>query len=139
MLRRPLLGLLICLLTGCGARDTCYPVVGSVFFQGQPLSGGLIVFTPDEERGNSGPVARAIIDSDGKFVLTTQISNGSVGEIKNGAVRGWHTITIAPPVGSNLSSYYSAYPQRFRNPKISGLGWEVSPSQVNDMDINVKP
>ena len=76
-------------LAGCGGEAKLAPVEGRVLFRGQPLRGGTIVFTPDPDRGNSGPLATAEIGADGRFVLT---SGG-----KPGAVPGWHRVTVAPP------------------------------------------
>src|SRR6516225_7750875 len=74
---------------GCGQGEPMTPVHGRVFFHGQPLPGGTIVFTPDAERGGRGPLACGEIDADGRYTLRT-------GD-KPGAVSGWHRITIAPP------------------------------------------
>ena len=44
-------------------------VRGKVTFQGQPLSGGLVVFSPDPDRGGSGKPARGEIGPDGRYEL----------------------------------------------------------------------
>ncbi|MGH7226332.1 MAG: hypothetical protein ACRELF_24210, partial [Gemmataceae bacterium] len=78
----------LCVL-GCGHDEQRTPVRGRVFFHGQPLPGGTIVFTPDAERGGRGPLAYGEIDADGRYSLH---SDG-----QPGAVPGWHRVTIAPP------------------------------------------
>ncbi len=131
------LSLLTLAIAGCGSRDACYPVGGIVLFRNVPLAGGLIVFTPDAEKGNSGPIARAIIRTDGSFELQT--------DDKSGAVRGWHRITIAPPVGDSAHYTYRDFPVRFRNPADSNLSWEVKaikgnpPEEDNQMKIELRP
>src|SRR5450755_3078870 len=77
------------LLIGCGKKEPSplAPVKGQVWFQGHPLTGGMVVFTPDIQRGGSGPQAWAKIGPDGSFVLLT--------DARPGAVPGWHRITIA--------------------------------------------
>ncbi len=43
---------------GCGdSKPELAPVRGHVYFHGAPLAGGVIVFTPDPERGGHGPLA----------------------------------------------------------------------------------
>src|SRR5205814_8630199 len=44
-------------------------VRGKVTFQGQPLSGGLVVFSPDPDRGGGGKPARGELAADGTFQL----------------------------------------------------------------------
>ena len=47
------------------------PVSGKVAYQGSPLVGGTIVFTPDSARGESGPIAFGRINQDGTYHLYT--------------------------------------------------------------------
>src|SRR5207249_4096885 len=78
-------GALALLAAGCGQRETpLAPVSGRVFYRGQPLPGGTIVFTPDSERGGSGPLACGEIGQDGRYTLHTGTQPG--------AVPGWHRI-----------------------------------------------
>ena len=124
--RPTLLGLFILLAAGCGdAADQTAEVQGRVFYQGNPLEGGTIVFTPDAARGGSGALARAEIQSDGRFRLRT-------GD-KNGAVPGWHRVTVAPagPVGSPTR----LLPSRYCDPELSGKSIEVKPGQENSIDL----
>ena len=116
---------------GCGPAETGYPLVtGRVYYHGQPLSGGLIVFTPDEERGNSGPLAKAVIGADGRFSLRS--------EGKLGAAPGWHRVTIAPapvaPKSVRLQLYQSP-PIRLRSPQFSGLSREIKTGSANAFDF----
>jgi hypothetical protein len=126
-----LLGLAFTSAGGCGSAESGFPLVtGRVYYHGQPLSGGLIVFTPDEERGNSGPLAKAAIGPDGRFSLRS--------EGKLGAAPGWHRVTIAPaPVAykSTRLQLYQSPPIRLRSPQFSGLSREVKTGSANAFDF----
>jgi hypothetical protein len=128
------LGLLAAL--GCG-RDPAklLPVSGHVFFQGKPLAGGTIVFTPDPERGGSGPMAFAEIKADGGFTLRTGAEFG--------AVAGWHRVTVAslPPLaavpGSPAPREASPLPAKYTDPERSGLHQEVKAGVANTIDLRL--
>src|SRR5438876_964130 len=58
--------LLLFLLAGCGSGAPDLAIVkGRVFYQGQLLRIGTVVFAPDPARGNDGPLARSEINADG--------------------------------------------------------------------------
>ena len=82
-------------------------------------SNGVISMKAYKMRGGSGPVAFAEIRADGSYTLLTD------GE--NGAVPGWHRITIAvnPP---------QTLPSRYSDPELSALQREVKPDTVNLLD-----
>ena len=42
---------------------------GQILYRGEPLSGGLVVFSPNVERGSNGPLALATLQPDGTFTL----------------------------------------------------------------------
>lgn len=65
-------------LPGCGseAPDT-YHVSGNVMFDGKPVPAGLIRFTPDSSKGNSGPAGYARIQ-DGKYDTSASGGKGHV-------------------------------------------------------------
>jgi hypothetical protein len=125
------------LLAGCGAdQDRLTAVRGRVWYQGAPLRGGTIVFTPDPTRGGTGPLARAEIQADGLFVLKT-------GD-RLGAVAGWHRVTVvavdatSSPVGPNYASPRSLLPIKYRDPELSGISCEVKDGQENTLDVNLE-
>ncbi len=89
-----------------------------------PLRAGTIVFAPDEERGFHGPLSYAVLDREGVFELVTD--NGP------GAVAGWHRVTVAPPPES---TDLIVGLERYRNPDVSGLRFEVKLGQENDFTI----
>jgi hypothetical protein len=119
--------LLLCacavLAGGCGrGQPSRVPVSGRVFYRGQPLPGGTIVFTPDAQRGGSGPLACGEIKPDGRYVLRT--------DLQPGAVPGWHRITVAPARASA-----SSLPRRYSDPEQSGKCVEVQPDRANTHDV----
>ncbi len=121
---------------GCG-RDSAklLPVSGHVYYQGKPLAGGTIVFTPDPERGGSGPMAFAEIHTDGSFTLHT----GSA----FGAVAGWHRVTVAalppPPAiaGISISREPPSLPAKYSDPELSGLLQEVKTGVANTLELRL--
>jgi hypothetical protein len=113
------------LLAGCSRSPPALaPVQGQVFFRGQPLPGGTIVFTPDPQRGGHGPLAWAEVRDDGRYTLVT----GG----KKGAVPGWHRVTVAPP--RRASAFL---PVRYRDPELSGQHVEVKADRANVCDLHL--
>jgi hypothetical protein len=135
MPRTPLRGGLVLAalaVLGCGHDDSLTPVRGRVFFRGQPLPGGTIVFTPDTERGGHGPLAASEITAEGRFSLRS-------GD-KLGAVPGWHRVTIAPPTlavapGQAVPPPTVELPRKYRDPEQSGLLREVRPGKSGEQDF----
>jgi hypothetical protein len=116
----------ILLLSGCGRSDAPLALVsGEVLFQGRPLAGGTIVFTPDPQRGGRGPQSWAQIKPDGRFVL-------AAGERK-GAVPGWHRITIAPGKDDRRR-----FPPRYLDPELSGQSFEVKAELANFCTLHLQ-
>jgi hypothetical protein len=127
--------LVLLVAAGCG-RDSARlaPVSGRVTYQGRPLAGGTIVFTPNPERGGSGPMAYAEIQADGSFTLRTQREFG--------AVPGWHRVTVAaipaPAVpGSAVPPEATRLPAKYSDPERSGLHQEVKAGLANTCDIRL--
>ena len=113
-------------LIGCSGETRLVPVEGTVSFAGQPVTGGVIVFCPDSNRGNDGPLAQAAIAPDGHFSLLT--------DGKPGAIVGWHRITLTTsPQDLNGSSL----PGRYSNPDLSGQSYEVKQTQPNNCQIRL--
>ena len=122
---------------GCGHDDPALaPVHGRVYYKGAPLAGGSIVFTPDADKGGSGPIARGEIRPDGTYTLTT--------DGQPGATPGWHRITIvsveaAPtkPAGSGFTDVHSLLPRQYAAPDLSGLERLVKPGEENVIDFHL--
>jgi hypothetical protein len=114
---------------GCGeSKLHLSPVRGHVFFHGAPLTGGVIVFTPDSEHGNRGPQACARIGNDGAYVLSTGLDQG--------AVAGWHRVTFKATAGN--TSAEALLPPRYCDPDQSGQVCEVKAAQGNDIDFHLE-
>jgi hypothetical protein len=125
--RHAWVGLLL-LLIGCSGEVKLVPVEGTVTYAGQPLPAGVIVFCPDTDRGNEGPLAQAAIGPDGRFVLQT--------EGKPGAVPGWHRITLSSPPLPQLG--VASLPARYCHPDLSGQSFEIKPDTTNTCQIRLE-
>jgi hypothetical protein len=114
------------LACGCGrGQPTLAPVSGRVFYRGQPLAGGTIVFTPDPDRGGKGPLACGEIGADGRFTLSTGTQPG--------AVVGWHRVTVAARPGAR-----PALPRRFSDPDLCDKCVEVKGGQMNQPELHLE-
>jgi hypothetical protein len=123
-------GLLLGLL-GCGqAEPKLAPVQGRVYYRGEPLPGGTIVFAPDPERGGHGPLACAEIESDGHYALRTGKETG--------AVTGWHRVTVAPGEPAGEGRPRVDLPSKYTDPEQSGESCEVKEGQVNTHDLHLE-
>ena len=127
-----LLAVAIVAIAGCGSKSpTKITVHGKVWYRGEPLPGGLIVFIPDTERGNNGPLAKGTIAADGTFSLAPETA------------AGWYRVAVAPlpsestsiPTASNP---YPGPPLRYRNPTISGLSGEIKPGTENTFEFHLE-
>jgi hypothetical protein len=128
----------IFLLAGCwSGTQPLVPVSGTIYYLGQPVRSGVIVFTPDASHGSRGPIAHGKIQADGSYVLAT-------GE-QSGAVVGWHRVTVLsqaatqPQVaGPPYSIPRSLVPEKYRSPDLSGLAYEVKAGQENVFHIDLQ-
>lgn len=117
----PLLCLLpLCLGCGKGA-PALVPIEGRIVYRGQPVDAGTVVFTPDSERGNFGPIAWAEIQADGRFRLQS--------EERDGAVLGWHRITVAG------SCQQQILPSHYRDPERSQLIRELKTGETAPVEL----
>ena len=117
------------LAAGCG-QDTSSlaPVRGRVYFKGEPLRGGVVVFVPDTARGGHGPpLAFAAIQSDGTYEVRTE------GEA--GVVPGWHRVTVTSSPEAEAAG--QRLPPRYASPESSGLSHEVLTGQDNVIDLHL--
>jgi hypothetical protein len=116
------------LLAGCGRSKPPETVVrGQILYRGEPLSGGLIVFAPNPDRGSDGPIATASLNNDGSFTLTTDDGKP--------IAAGWYRIAVAPKAGSQevptAGRPFPGLPMKYRNPGLSGLTAEVKSGADN--------
>ncbi len=116
------LALCVVMAAGCRSKNaTLNSVSGKVLYKGAPIPGGIIVFSPDTSRGESGRVAVSKIESDGSYNLKT--------DDKPGAAAGWYRVSI----GSDVSYLESKY----REPTLSQLQCEVKPNRDNHLNFNL--
>jgi hypothetical protein len=124
---------------GCGEAGTSplAPVRGKVFYKGQTLTTGTIVFAPDAVRGTQGALAQADIQTDGSYTM----KSGN----HPGAVVGWHRVTVlaiempaSPPPGQSFSVPRSLLPEKYRDPELSGLTCEVKANKDNEINFHLQ-
>lgn len=118
------------LCAGCQQRPAPFaPVSGKVTYQGGALAGGLIVFTPDAARGESGTIACAEIRPDGSYVLNT-------GETP-GATAGWYRVSVAALAPAGSGPPLAILPVKYGDPRTSLLACEVKANRTNQLDFNL--
>jgi hypothetical protein len=100
-------------------------VHGTVTYLERPISGGSIVFIPDEERGTIGKPVHADIQPDGTYSLR-------LGEHAAGICPGKYRVTV----GCSRQTRYGSIqpPERYSDPVTSGLTCKVE--AVGDHTIN---
>jgi hypothetical protein len=127
---RPLALTLVVLLCGCQRPATLNPVTGKVSYRGATLQNGLVVFTPDSSRGESGRIALGTIRADGTFALATDDAAG--------APSGFYRVTVASfaAPGGNPTAV-SLLPEKYRDPQLSLLTCEVKANRANTIDFNL--
>lgn len=113
---------------GCGKSKPAETVVrGQILYRGEPVSGGLIVFAPNPDRGSDGPVVSATLNDDGSFTLTA--ADGKP------VAPGWYRIAVAPKAGTvripTADRPYPGLPAKYRNPSLSGLEREIKAGTDN--------
>ncbi|HEX3150990.1 MAG TPA: hypothetical protein VHR66_23120 [Gemmataceae bacterium] len=118
----------IVLVAGCSKTKTEETIVrGQIFYRGQPIADGLIVFAPDTERGSDGPLMTAKLLDDGSFKLATPDGKP--------IPAGWYRLSVAPRAGSvdlpTADRPYPGLPAKYRNPSQSGLVFEVKTGTDN--------
>lgn len=118
---------------GCGSGAKVPTTVsGLVWYNGYPLTGGTIAFSPDPERGGQGHPLIGIIQSDGRFEL--QQADGSPN-----VPPGWYRVAIAdPPPPPGYSSLFPDFPTRLRRPDRSDLLREVKAGQHNTFEFSIR-
>jgi hypothetical protein len=107
-------------------------VRGAVAFQGKPLTSGLVIFSPDPDRGGSGKPARGELGPDGRFRLTLAGSET--------IPAGWYRVAIlaVPTSGSTSLSDGPAFPAKLARPDMSGIVREVQPGRDNEFEFAVE-
>ncbi len=79
-------------------------VRGKVTFNGQPVAGGLVVFTPSPDRGGRGKPAFAETGPDGSFILAL--------DRVNAIPPGWYRVSLAPAPALSAGSQPPVFPAK---------------------------
>mgnify|MGYP006969395078 CR=1 FL=1 len=126
------LGLSVGLLLGCAeSLPETIPVTGTVTFADEPLTSGDVTFHPHVvAEGLPRRPARGSLDATGAFQLSTFRSG-------DGAVPGTYRVTIhsysnRPDKFDDSGTFTPQWriPQRYGDPRTSGLTVEVSPDEM---------
>jgi len=118
---------------GCGGPEARAPATarGRVLFQGRPLAGGTVVFTPHPDRGPAGKPATARVGPDGEYRLA---AGGSPY-----LAPGWYRVAIAdPPDPASAAAFGVAFPAALRRPDRSGVEREVVAGKENVFEFWVE-
>jgi hypothetical protein len=76
---------------GCGSGPKTVPVLGKATVDGEPLSGFVVTFVPDAEKGNTAEVdCSARLGEDGQYSLQTDDRF----KVYKGAPPGWYKVSI---------------------------------------------
>ena len=116
---------------GCGSRGPEVgpaTVRGKVTLNGQPVAGGLVVFTPNAERGGAGKCAFAETGPDGSYTL--QLNRATA------IPPGWYRVSLAP-APSLAPPEGGAFPAQLARPDMSGLEREVKPGKEHVFEFVV--
>ncbi len=115
------------LLIGCGSSRTLGRVSGRVSLDGKPCGGLIVVFACEEQRA----FITANVGDNGSY--TVQMAEG------HGLPLGTYDVTIrpAPPKNWDRPTLSTPIPQKYRDPKTSGLKLTVEEGD-NQFDIPMK-
>lgn len=115
-------------VTSCGSSSRAPATVrGRVLFQGQPLAGGTVVFTPHPDRGPAAKPASAIIDGEGLFRLSL--------DSQPYITPGWYRVSLADP---GTTHTWAIFPAALRRPDRSGLEREVLAGQEHVCEFHIE-
>ncbi len=123
-------------VAGCQRPGGSVPVSGRVTFRGMTLNNGMVVFTPDSTRGESGPIAMGTIQRDGTYSLIT--------DDKPGAQAGYYRITVIsfdvpPSPQGGVSTAVPILPEKYLDPNQSQLTCQVLADHKNNFDLELDP
>ncbi len=120
--RRCLCSVILFVLAGCSRGETLPAVKGKVLVDGQPLTVGTVIFTPDAAKGNTLlHEPRGKLDANGVY-------QASQTKDQAGVAPGWYKISITAQRlkdPNDRYSFVSVIPVKYANPETSGLALEV--------------
>jgi hypothetical protein len=129
-------------MAGCGgggdkwkeARPPVFAAVGVVMFEGTPLEGASVTFSP--VTGTHGASGRT--DAEGRFSLTTfdQDDGAPAGQYRVSVTKSESKVTLDPRDPENLpplkAEQIHLIPQKYSAPETSGLEAEVRDADTNE-------
>jgi len=112
-------------------RDDLVPVAGTVTFKGQPLANATVMLIPTVKEVTDRPAA--VTDADGAFELACADQDG--------APPGSYQVTIVAfePSTDDEVRPASRIPEKYSNPKTSGLKAVVQEEDENVIDFTLTP
>jgi hypothetical protein len=112
---------------------------GVVTYQGEPLEGASVIFTPQE-----GPVATGTTDAQGRFQLNTHGEPGAVVDTHSVSISAYEPVnpdavsTDPDTEGEVVGEMKSRIPEKYGNPTSSGLSAIVSENAAsNDFSFDL--
>jgi hypothetical protein len=114
-------------LTGCGGDSSKATISGKVTYRGAPLTGGILTLYPAS--GTAYPVP---LNADGTF----KVSGAPVGTMGVGIAT---ELDPAIPAGSlpSIPVKPVAIPPKYKDPKTSGLTWEIKGGRNAPKDFDL--
>ncbi len=95
-------------LTGCGSEMRRIPVSGNVTLDDKPLQGGVLLFHPDDSKGNTVRVSCTGPVKAGRYELVT--SGVTKTDTGSGAPLGWFKVTLINDLpGTAVINVHSKY------------------------------
>jgi hypothetical protein len=128
---------LICVVSLCGCDNSesaplLTKVYGTVTYLDRPLTGGAIVFIPDEERGTMGAIVHAEIQPNGNYYLRS-------GE-RDGIPPGSYRVTVRPAdvAPGRGRSHWPQLLDRYSDPHTSGLSCKVQNVEAHTINFHLQ-
>ena len=118
---------------GCG-KPAMVPVQGKVTFRGYPVNNGVIVLTPEH---NKGPLAVGLIRNDGSFVLSTGDHPGAYPGDYKITVSSLQSGSSMSEGGARFEAPQSALPPKYREYEQSWLTCKIDANRPNNLPVNL--
>lgn len=127
---------------GCGGDPYLVAEVEGVVLKGdRPLPGVEVRFLPDPEQSTAGPSSLAETDEQGRFRL--QYSKPGESQVRDGAVVGWHRVTLGDlrqkPAPQGSEPFPSRIPDQYREIHGTPLRFEIKPGKNQLEPIQIQP
>jgi hypothetical protein len=125
------------LLSGCGGSASelnVVPARGIVTFDGQPVEGANVIFSPAD--GKQTLASQAVTDSEGRFEMSTHSGGG---KFVPGIAPGRYAVAVTKldtaAVSTTLAPPKDLLPKKYGSPQTSGLSADVTAGSENDFEF----